>query len=393
MVKEGEITRCGTCFSSELVTVLDLGSQPLAEGMGDTKTYPLRLVKCLACSLVQLSYIVPQAEVFPWKHPFTTGNSTANRKHFHGLALKVRDMTSPGDLVVDIGANDGTFLAELSMVAPTLKVVGVEPTWQAEKARAKGLGIVGEFFTSGIARRITQHQGLATVVTASNVLAHVPDPHDFLHGVGWLLDPREGVFITENHDWESIERGLQVDTIYHEHLRYYSVGSLAFQLARSSFNVMKVEPTEQHGGSFRTYARPQKNDSLASRAGEARAKLLNLVNGLHAEGKVIYGVGAATRASTLIHWAQLAPFLDRILEVSTSDKIGYLMPGTDVPVVDEKVMFTDPPDYALMLSWHIAQPIMRSYVNKGYNGDFIIPLPDPHIVKGYNNSTVEDIRA
>lgn len=385
MVKDGEVTRCGTCFSGELVTVLDLGRQPLAEAMNDTTAYPLKLVKCLSCSLVQLSYIVPQAEVFPWKHPFTTGNSMANRKHFHELALKVRSLTSPGDLVIDIGCNDGTFLSELLLVAPTLKVLGVEPTWQAERAEKLGIPVVKEFFDTRVARRIVHKHGLATVVTSSNVLAHVPDPHDFIHGVGWLLDPREGVFITENHDWESIERGLQVDTIYHEHLRYYSVGSLAFQLARASFNVMKVEATEQHGGSFRTYARPQGHDSLASRAGEVRAKLFDLVDGLYSSGKRIYGVGAATRASTLIHWAGLDPFLDCILEVSISDKIGYLMPGTKVPVVDEKVMFTEPPDYALMLSWHIAAPIMRSYVNRGYNGDFIMPLPEPHIV--------EDIRA
>lgn len=381
MVNAGEVTRCGTCYSRELVTVLDMGEQPLAEAMGSSTAYPLKLVKCLACSLVQLSYIVPQREVFPENHPFSTGNSVANRKHFHELALKVRGIAPPGSLVVDIGCNDGTFLKELAVVAPELGFIGVEPTGQAAKAEAFGLTVWRDFFTSRTAHQIVHRHGLAAVVTASNVLAHVPDPADFLTGVGWMLEPSAGTFITENHDWASIERGLQIDSIYHEHLRYYSVGSLAFQLARNGLTVVKVEPTEQHGGSFRTYARPQPSTSLSSRAGDARSKLFDLVDSLYSTGKRIYGVGAATRASTLIHWAGLAPFLDRILEVSTSDKIGYLMPGTEVPVVDESVMLTDPPDYALMLSWHIAAPIMRAYVNKGYNGDFIVPLPDPHIVE------------
>lgn len=380
MANTREVTQCGTCHSKELVTVLDMGRQPLAEAMGSTRTYPLKLVKCLSCSLVQLSYIVPPEEVFPEDHPFSTGNSMGNRKHFHELALKVRDMVSPGELVVDIGCNDGTFLADLAMTAPGLNLLGVEPTGQAARAEAKGIPIVRDFFTSRIARGIVRKHGLATVVTASNVLAHVPDPKDFLAGVGWMLVPATGTFITENHDWANIERGLQVDTIYHEHLRYYSVGSLAFQLARSEFTVTRVEPTEQHGGSFRTYASSQPTLPLASRAETVRRDIYDLVRNAAGKGR-IFGIGAATRATPLIHYAGIAKFIECICEVSTSDKIGKTMPGTTIPVVEESVLFDKQPEYALMLSWHLAPFIMRALVNGGFNGDFIIPLPSPHIVE------------
>jgi SAM-dependent methyltransferase len=379
MADSGEVTRCVSCFSRTLVPVLDMGMQPLAERMGSTRTYPLRLVRCVNCSLVQLSYIVPQEEMFPEDHPFVTGNSAGNRVHFRDLARAMRNLISPGDLVVDIGCNDGTFLAELRMAAPGVRVAGVEPTGQGGKASGLGIHVFKDFFTCRTSQQIASELGPAAVVTASNVLAHVPDPHGFLAGVSGLLAPG-GIFITENHDWESIECGLQIDAVYHEHLRYYSVSSLSFMLARNGLTVTRVQPTEQHGGSFRTFARPQPVRSLASRAEQVRGKLHDLVKQAAAEGSV-YGVGAATRATSLIEYAGISPYLICVCEISTSDKVGLFMPGGQVPVVDEQVLITDQPEYALLLSWHLAGHIIPKLRDRGFRGKFIIPLPDPAITE------------
>lgn len=380
MGREGRtIKHCGACFSQELVTILDMGEQPLAEAMGSTRTYPLKLVRCLSCSLVQLSYIVPQAEVFPEDHPFTTGNSQANREHFAELAQVVQYLVSPGDLVIDIGCNDGTFLKELSLAAPDVAVLGVEPTGQAARAEARGIPVVRDFFGSRVAQTIGRQYGHAAVITASNVFAHVPDPHDFAAGVGWLLKS-DGTFITENHDWDSIRRGLQIDTIYHEHLRYYSVGSLSYLLARNGLNVVHIQRTSQHGGSFRAFASPATSRSLSTYAEDIRDKLHALVQAAVREGTV-YGIGAPTRAVPLVQYAGISKFITCICEVSGSDKIGHLMPGGQIPVVDEAALLTDQPEYALLFSWHIAEHIMPKLIERGYKGKFIIPLPEPRVVE------------
>jgi hypothetical protein len=221
-----EILRCGSCGEHDLAPVLDMGMQPLAEH-DNGERYPLKLVRCTNCTLVQLSYIPDQHEMFPPDHPYATGNTRAMRDHFGELADKVLYRTSPEDLIVDIGANDGTFL---TACPDALRRIAVEPTNQAAKCRKKDLTTWQKFFTSGLAREILGYAGPAKVITACNVLAHVPDPHDFLTGVLTLLAD-DGVFITENHDWASIANGMQIDTVYHEHLRYYSVSSLSRLLA------------------------------------------------------------------------------------------------------------------------------------------------------------------
>lgn len=369
-----EILRCGSCGEHDLAPVLDMGMQPLAEH-DNGKRYPLKLVKCVSCTLVQLSYIPDQHEMFPLDHPYATGNTRAMREHFGKLADEVLYRTSPGDLVVDIGANDGTFL---SLLPKALTTVAVEPTNQVNKCLNKGITTTyQEFFTSEAAKVIRRDNGRAKVITATNVLAHVPDPHDFLTGVLTLLAD-DGVFITENHDWASIANGMQIDTVYHEHLRYYSVSSLSRLLAFHGLIVQDMEKIPVHGGSFRTWA-VKEQGNLADRAGEARTSLLKLVCKAALEGAV-YGIGATTRATPLINYADIAGLLDCVCEVSSSEKIGTKIPGTDIPVVDEKKLFEDQPQYALLLSWHLADDLIPKFREKGYKGTFIIPLPEVRII-------------
>ena len=368
-----EITSCGSCGGQSLYPVIDMGRQPLPENDNITSWFPLKLLRCHDCDLIQLSHIPPQELVFSQEHPYTTGNSRERREHFAKLAAEISGQLKPDSLVVDIGANDGTFLTELSSLCPQeVRLLGVEPTDQSLKA---DVPICREFFTRKTAIRIRDSLGEASVITACNVLAHVPDVHDFLAGVKLLLAD-DGVFITENHDWNSIARGLQIDTIYHEHARYYTIASLSHLLAMYQLTVTDVQRIPAHGGSFRVAAMREPGD-LDQQARRVKVRLNAL---LESTDGPVYGIGATTRATPLIHYTGIQDRLECVCEVPGSDKIGRRIPGTQIPVVDEGRLIKDQPPYALILSWHIADIIMPKIRQMGYRGKFIIPLPEPEII-------------
>ena len=361
--------------------MLDMGSQPLAEKLDDDTTYPLVLLRCPMCGLVQLSCSVDQKTLFPPDHPYATGNTRALREHYMQLARELSWKTSPcrGRLAVDIGANDGTFLQELQNLAG-YEGLAVEPTDQGRKARDKRIGTIQAFWTRELAQKILADKGPAKLITAMNVLAHVPNPHDFMNGVTDLLAD-DGIFLTENHDLASVTSGLQIDTIYHEHLRYYSVASLSFLLQRHGMDVTSAEPIPTHGGSLRVMARKETPDFRQRALGAAR-DLNTLLYDAASAGEVIYGIGATTRATPLVHFAQLQKFLTCICETPSSQKIGHMLPGTRIPIVDERMLIRDQPGYALLLAWHIADHLIPKLRAAGYTGKFIIPLPRPEVIDG-----------
>ena len=376
----GQVTKCGICGSFDLKPILDMGEQPLPERHDSSQAYPLALLECNACTLVQLSYIPPPREVFPPGHTYATGNTRALRDHFAHLAAECLSLAGPEDLIADLGCNDGTFLAAVRRQQPRIHLIGVEPTGQADKCKRKGVPVWREFFTARLARDMRKTYGPAKVVAACNVLAHVPDPHDFMAGVMRLLAD-DGVFVTENHDVNAVLDGLQIDTVYHEHLRYYSVSSLSRLMSMHGLVVTDVEKIPAHGGSFRVHARRQKTRDLSWRAKAAARQLRELLEGFARQGPV-YGIGATTRAAPLIHYADIAGYLECVCEVAGSDKIGTTIPGTEIPVVDEAKLVADQPPAALLLSWHIAGSIVPALRKKGYEGKFIVPLPEPGVFDG-----------
>jgi hypothetical protein len=189
------------------------------------------------------------------------------------------------------------------------------------------------------------------------------------------------VFVTENHDVASILDGLQIDTIYHEHQRFYSITSLSRLLGMHGLTITDVQRIPTHGGSLRVFARKQRTD-LASRAHVAAARLNRMLAGIVEDGGTVYGVGAATRATPLIHYAKIAPYITAVAEVSSSEKIGLLMPGTSIPVVDEVRLLEDQPEYALLFVHHIAGQVVPALRRLGYQGTFIRPLPEPEVLDG-----------
>ena len=192
-----------------------------------------------------------------------------------------------------------------------------------------------------------------------------------------LLDD-DGTLIIETHDWASIVNGLQVDTIYGEHNYYYSVASLSYLLASHGLLVSEVEPIPVHGGSFRAFA-VREQPHLSARAAAAGSRLYRVLEAAAGEGPV-YGIGATTRATPLIHYARIAPFLACVVEPPGSEKIGTRIPGTDIAIVDEEKLIADQPPYALLLAHHIADSVVPALRAKGYQGKFIMPLPEARII-------------
>ncbi len=378
------VDRCGLCRSKNLDTVLSLGTSPatcsmrsVGQAFASEEHHPLDLLRCADCSLVQLSVVVDPEEVFPQNYPYQSGNSGALHKNFEDLAAQVGPL-EPHDLVVDIGANDGTLLSKFDG-----RKVGVEPTRQV--ARIVADGTYGQFFTEALAHKIVATHGRAKVVTACNVLAHVEDINDVMRGIDVLLAP-DGTLVAENHDLASVVDGGQWDTVYHEHLRFFDPYSFNKVLRAHGFATYRYDAIETHGGSFRTVAKkghqlrwpPPKReydfDGLALQAAAARRELRR-VSGMA-------GIGATARATTIINYCGMdVEDIPYVCEVPGSDKIGRYIPGTRIPVVDEARLFEDHRP-AVLFSWHMADLIVPKLRERGYQGDIWVPLPAVHPADG-----------
>jgi SAM-dependent methyltransferase len=348
--------------------------QPTDRPRVEETHYPLDLMYCDDCTLAQLSVAVDPGVVFPVDYPYSSGNSKALHENFEDLAQQASLYYGPKDLVVDIGANDGTLLGKFRECI----AVGVEPTWQGLKGDMDA--VWQSFFSEKVAGQIVEKYGQAKVITACNVLAHVEDIDDVMRGIRHLLAP-DGVLIAENHDLASVVLG-QWDTIYHEHLRFFSPRSFEWLLRKHGLAMEEWKRIPTHGGSFRMVAgrrshhrstgKPWKYDFEALRwlAQQARDELRAVTTSARA-----YGIGATARATTIINYCGLdVEDIACVCEVSGSDKIGRLIPGTRIPVVDEARLFEDQPAEVVLFSWHMADVIVPKLREKGYEGEIIIPL-------------------
>jgi hypothetical protein len=371
------VDRCGTCGNADLELVLSLGTSPPTCNMyevgkrGADTHYPLELLRCGFCTLVQLSCIVDPNEVFPPDYPYSSGNSKALHENFEDLASSVE--VGLDDLVVDIGANDGTLLSKFE----DCRTVAVEPTEQIRKIPFP-CATYQAFFSEKLAHEIREEHGPAKVITACNVLAHVEDIADVMRGINHLLAD-DGMLVAENHDLDSVVGG-QWDTVYHEHLRFFDPHSFSKLLLGYGLGARSWEEIPTHGGSFRMAAkrgrvktdvspREYDFDRLAANAREARRAIRAQATG------GVYGIGATARATTIINYCGLdVEDIACVCEVSGSDKIGRYIPGTRIPVVDEACLFEDQPERALMFSWHLEHVITPKLRERGYQGTLIHPF-------------------
>ena len=406
------ITHCQSCGEKGLVPHIFLGSVPLVNHMHPIGTiadaemrFPLELVHCESCGLCQIGYEVDQQLLFPYSYPYLSGTTQILIDNFQDLAEEVSQLLpfQSGEKVIDIGANDGTLLKPFKEKG--YSVLGVEPSQAARLAEKDGIPMMIDYFSMEAAQTIKQKHGLAKVITAANVFAHIKDVHEVIKGITSLLD-EDGVFISESHYLVSLVETLQYDTIYHEHLRYYSLTALAHLFKKHGLEIFRAKKIPTHGGSIRVYAARKgkypidssvhsllsledikgvSNGLLLKQFKEAVVKskldLLHIIRKIKAEGGTIMGIGAPSRASTLINYVGLDDgLLTAIGEVPNSHKLGKYIPGTRIPVVNERLLYENQPEFALLLSWHIAEELMLKLVEKGYQGDFIIPLPYPKIV-------------
>jgi hypothetical protein len=404
------VDQCQICTYTPLQPILFIGFLPPVNQMRtvgelpkEQPAYPALWLLCPRCTLVQLGLIVDKQILFPPEYPYTSGTTKILRDNFSELYSESQTLVpmNPEDLAVDIGSNDGTLLSNFQRGGH--RVFGIEPSQVGNIANERGIPTTIAFFDRVQAERTRQEHGLAKVITATNVFAHIEHIHDIVESILLLLD-QTGVFISESHYLLSLVQTLQYDTIYHEHLRYYSVSSLQYLLNMHGLEVIHARRIPTHGGSVRVFAarkgeytvRPSvaeileegrvglNVDSLRGfkdRVVQSKLDLHFLLRDIKRQGHRVFGIGAPSRASTLIHYVGLDDgILDCVLEVKGSLKIGKYMPGTIIPVLEESLLYKDQPEYVLLLSWHIADELVPKLREKGYKGKYIIPLPTPRIV-------------
>lgn len=405
------VERCQVCDYEPLKNVLFLGYLPpvnqmrkIGELPHEQPAYPALLLSCPRCTLVQLGLIVDKAVLFPPDYPYTSGTTKILRDNFADLYAESQTILpmKADDLAIDIGSNDGTLLSNFRRGGH--RVLGIEPSQVGGLANERGIDTVIAFFDRRVAEEVRRKHGAARIVTATNVFAHIEHIHEIVESILVLTDGR-GMFVSESHYLLDLVTTLQYDTIYHEHLRHYSLRSLQYLLGLHGVEVIHARRIPTHGGSIRVYAarkgtqplRPSVSQILKEESaagldseglGDFKHRVAQSKLGLHAllgdikqKGQRIYGIGAPSRASTLINYVGLDDgILDCVLEVKGSLKVGKYIPGTLIPVIEESRLYDRPPDYALLLSWHIADELIPKLREKGYKGKYIIPLPNPRIV-------------
>jgi hypothetical protein len=342
--------------------------------------------------------------IFPPEYPYTSGTTKLLRDNFADLQRESAAMLglTGKDLVIDIGSNDGTLLSNFKNGGQ--RILGIEPTDVGDIANERGIPTIKRYFGLDTARQVKREHGAASVVTAANCFAHMEDVHAIVDGIVELLKP-DGVFISESHYLVPLLDTLQYDTIYHEHLRYYSLASLKYLLEMHDLEVFHARPIPSHGGSIRVYAARRGShpvqDSVnrmldAEPRGEAMAKrlqafhrdvilsklrLLSMLRDLKERGERIAAISAPSRASTLVNYVGLDEgLIDYVCEIPGSLKIGKYMPGTQIPVVEEARLFAEQPDCAVIFSWHIADELAPKLKAKGFRGKLITPLPEPRVL-------------
>lgn len=402
---------CQVCGHESLDDVLSLGYMPPVNQMvpigqvpRQQPWFPTHLLHCRRCDLVQLGLAVDPVIIFPPEYPYTSGTTKVLRDNFADLQRETAAMLDlgPDDLVVDIGSNDGTLLSNFKNGGH--RVLGIEPTDVGDIANSRGIRTLKCYFGVDVAREVKRDHGSASVVTAANCFAHIEDVHAIVDDIVEMLRD-DGVFISESHYLIGLLDTLQYDTVYHEHLRYYSLTSLKHLLEMHGLEVFHARPIPSHGGSIRVYAarrgRHAVQDSVrrmlsAEPRGDAMSKrlavfrrdvllsklrLLSMLRDLKEKGARIAGISAPSRASTLVNYVGLdEALIDYVCEIPGSLKIGKCMPGTGIPVVDETRLFTDPPDCAVIFSWHIAAELAPKLRAKGFRGQLITPLPVPRVI-------------
>lgn len=411
------MTSCRSCGGQDLKTILSLGKLPLANALLtqdelslSEDRYPLDFVFCPKCTLVQITETIEPEKLFKEYLYFSSFSETMllNAKNIVRKMVEVRSL-SMESFVVEIASNDGYLLK--NYLEKNIPVLGIEPASNvAEISREKGIPTLDEFFNADSAHHIRSKYGEADVIHANNVIAHVADLHGVIEGIRTLLKP-DGVAVIENHYVKNLMDGVEFDSIYHEHLCYYSVTSFKNLFLQHGLDLVDVEHIPVHGGSLRVYFQRVDGPRSLSISGSSRVDymlreeaswqvdkfsfyqnfgikveklrnlLLSLLRELKSKNNRIVVYGASAKSTTLLNYFRVgADVIDYVVDRSTV-KQGYYTPGTHLKIFSPEKLLEDQPDYVLLLSWNFADEIISQQAEyKKRGGRFIIPIPEMRVI-------------
>jgi SAM-dependent methyltransferase len=405
-------TTCRLCGSGDIELAIPLTPTPVADDFVPVsrldepqETFPLDVVLCRACGLVQLVDVVDASSIYV-EYRYVTKSSPGLSDHFHAYADHVarRLALAPGSSVVEIGSNDGTLLSFFK--AQGMRVLGVDPAREiARLATEGGVETRPLCFTSDVARELRRERGAADLVVANNVIANIDDLDDFGEGIRHLLSPG-GAFVFESGYLADLVQNLVFDNIYHEHLSYHAVKPLACFFARHGLELFDVEHVDTKGGSIRGYVqlsggarplvpavttmigceeaqglyRPETYRELCRRLDRLRSGLVEVLCGLQLCGRSIAGYGASHSVTTLVHHFGIGELLSFVVD-DNPRKHRLFSPGHHLPVLPSSVLLERRPEYVVILPWRFADAIAsRNHSFMAAGGRFIVPVPETRIL-------------
>jgi SAM-dependent methyltransferase len=420
---ETHFEECRLCHSPKIRTIMDFGEVALAGGFlvpEQFETQPkfkMRLVFCEACYLLQIQDRVPPELLFKDYFYFSSAITTL-KNHFREYAKEVtaRFLKPETATVVEIGCNDGVLVNPLADQG-IKNVIGVDPATNVVKTVGNPkVNIVNDFFNEATADAILKKFGPADLIVANNVYAHVDDMHGLTRGIEKLLGP-DGVFVFEVHYIRNLLEEFQYDMIYHEHLFYYSLIALDNFFKTFDLEVFDVKPIQIHAGSMRYYVRrvghlkhekmseavielrkqefASKYDKVetyldyAEACNKTRVDLMNLLNKLKSENKMLFGYGASGRANTIIQYCGITNQTLNCIIDDAPAKHGFYTPGSHILIQPRERIMQDKPDYVLIFAWSFIKEVVgknMAYLENG--GKFIVPLPEVRIVSLKNGEIV-----
>jgi SAM-dependent methyltransferase len=408
---QSEYVPCRSCGSKELQQFLDLGVSPLADRFLDERQlvelepkFPLQVAYCPRCSLMQILETVPPEVLFCDAYPYYSSFSDALLKHSRENVLDLiqRRRLTRDSFVVELASNDGYLLK--NYVEYGIPVLGIDPAdGPAREAEKNGVPTLNAFFTVELASELRAEGKRADVVHGNNVLAHVADTNGFVAGIREILKG-DGVAVIEVPYAKDLIDHVEFDTIYHEHLCYYSVSALDRLFRRHGLYLNDIKRLNIHGGSLRLFVEPRENVGTAvrellqlerregidrfeyykdfsQRVEHLKERLLQLLRELKGQGKRIAAYGAAAKGTTLINYVGIGRELIDFVVDRNVHKQGQYMPGQHIPILSPTELLKRMPDYVLLLSCNFADEILaqqQEYRARG--GKFIVPVPEPRAI-------------